>query len=174
MKKLASVLILALLFVGAQHAEAQDTGLEIGPRIGYDLGDLDDLFIGVEGRIYIDDFPVIISPGFDFYLVSDVPDGMSVNRFAIDANALYEFDLEDGSITPYVGAGIGIIRQSVSFDGIDNGFGISGSTTETGVNLLGGTTFDLDGPVRPFVQAKTNLGSNFTLFNLSGGVLIGL
>ena len=174
MKKLLTIATLAFLLISVSTVEAQDTEFELAPRIGYDLGDLDDLFIGAEARIYIEDFPVVLSPAFDFYLVSDVPEGFSVNRFAIDANALYEFELDDNNITPYVGAGIGIVRQSVSVDGVNGGFGFSGSTTETGINLLGGAAFDIDGPVRPFVQAKTNLGGSFTLLNLMGGVLIDL
>jgi len=172
MKKLLSVVALAFLLVSISTVEAQDIDFEIGPRIGYDLGDLDDLFIGAEGRIYIEDFPVVLSPAFDYYFVSSGFEGTSVNIFGVDLNALYEFELEDGNITPYAGAGIGVIR--VSSSGEFEGFTVSTSSTETGINLLGGAIFDIDAPVRPFVQAKTNLGSNFTLFSLMGGVLIDL
>lgn len=174
MKKLLSVVALAFLLVSLSTVEAQDMTIEIAPRIGYDLGDLEELFIGVEGRFYVEDLPVVLSPAFDYYLASSGVDGVSLNVFGIDLNALYEFELEDGAITPYAGAGIGIIRRSVSIDGGDGGFGFGGSTTETGINLLGGAIFNIDAPVRPFAQAKTNLGSNFTLFSLMGGVLIDL
>lgn len=146
--------------------------IEIAPRIGYDLGDLEELFIGAEGRFYIEDLPVVLSPAFDYYFASSDFEDTSLDVFGIDLNALYEFELEDNSITPYVGAGLGIIRVSAS--GSVEGFSVSNSSTETGINLLGGAIFNIDAPVRPFAQAKTNLGSDFTLFSLMGGVLIEL
>jgi opacity protein-like surface antigen len=177
MKKLLTIATLAFLLMSVSTVEAQDVDIELAPRIGYDLGDLNEFFIGAEGRFYIEDLPVVLSPGFDYYFASSDFEGVSLNLFGIDLNALYEFELEDSNITPYAGGGIGILRQSVSVDGVDGGFGVSGvtgSTTETGINLLGGAIFNIDAPVRPFVQAKTNLGSNFTLFSLMGGVLIDL
>jgi len=172
MKKLLTIATLAFLLISVSTVEAQDLDIELAPRIGYDLGDLDEFFIGAEGRFYIEDFPVVLSPGFDYYFASSGFEGTSLDIFGIDLNAIYEFELEDNTITPYAGAGIGIIR--VSSSGNFEGFSVSTSSTETGINLLGGAIFNIDAPVRPFAQAKTNLGSNFTLFSLMGGVLIEL
>lgn len=172
MKKLLGIAAFAFLIASLSPVEAQDMNIEIAPRIGYDLGDLEELFIGAEGRFYIEDLPVVLSPAFDYYFASSDFEDTSLDVFGIDLNALYEFELEDNSITPYVGAGLGIIRVSAS--GSVEGFSVSNSSTETGINLLGGAIFNIDAPVRPFAQAKTNLGSDFTLFSLMGGVLIEL
>ncbi|NBB87701.1 MAG: outer membrane beta-barrel protein [Bacteroidetes bacterium] len=172
MKKLLSVVALAFLLASLSTAEAQDMTVEVAPRLGYDLGDLEELFIGAEGRFYVEDLPVVLSPAFDYYFTSSDFEGTSLNVFGIDLNALYEFELEDSAITPYAGAGIGIIRVSAS--GTVEGFSVSSSSTETGINLLGGAIFTIDAPVRPFAQAKTNIGSDFTLFSLMGGILIEL
>jgi hypothetical protein len=53
----------------------------------------------------------------------------------------------------------------------DTGFGsFSASTTDVGLNLIGGAKFET-GSLQPFAQAKINVGGDFTLFNIMGGLL---
>lgn len=174
MKKLTILsLIAAFAFLLAPQQATAQTEIEVGPRIGIDVGDASDIggdfFIGAEGRITPENFPVAINPSLDYYFV-DV-DGYSL--FAFDINALYEFGIDNEAFTPYAGGGLGFIRSSYE---TDLGFGagtVSGSNTEIGLNLIGGAEFEMEG-FKPFVQAKINVGGDFTLFNLMGGVLFSL
>jgi len=92
---IASALFALALIVAPQQVEAQTT-IEVGPRLGIDLGDASDIggdfFIGAEGRIGTDALPVIINPSFDYYFV-DSPEGVDRSLIAIDINALYEFGM---------------------------------------------------------------------------------
>jgi len=174
---IAPALFALLLFAAPQQVDAQ-TSIEVGPRLGIDLGDASDIggdfFIGAEGRIGTDALPVIINPSFDYYFV-DSPEGVDRSLIAIDINALYEFGIDNQAFTPYAGGGIGITRVSVSSEGVDvPGFGSLGggssSSSEVGLNLIGGARFET-GSLQPFAQAKINVGSDITLFNLMGGLL---
>lgn len=170
MKRLSTITFLfaLLLLIAPQQAEAQ-TSIEIGPRIGIDVGDIEELFIGAEGRISSDALPVIISPAFDFYFVDSGVEGVDQSIFVIDINGLYEFGVDNQAFTPYAGGGLGIVRSSVDVDG--GSFGtIGSSTTDVGLNLVGGARFET-GTLQPFAQAKINVGGDFTLFNIMGGLL---
>lgn len=175
MKKLStlSLLLALVLLVTPQQAEAQTT-VELGPRLGFDLGDLEELFIGADARIASDALPVLINPSFDYYFVSSGVEGVDVSAFTIDVNALYEFGVDNEAFTPYAGGGLGIVRFSSSVDDSPfGGGGISASTTDVGLNLVGGAKFET-GNLQPFAQAKINVGGDFTLFGLMGGLLFSL
>lgn len=173
MRKLTTLsLLLAFVFLLAPQQATAQTEIEIGPHLGLDIGDMEELFIGAEGRISSPDLPVIINPSFDYYFVSSGIEGVDFSFFTIDFNALYEFGVENESFTPYAGGGLGILRSSTSVDGGD-GFGLSGSSTEVGINLVGGAVFETES-LKPFVQAKINVGSDATLFGLMGGLLFSL
>lgn len=171
MKKLSTIALLfaLILLFAPQQADAQTT-FEVGPRIGIDVGDVEEFFIGAEGRVTSDALPVIISPAFDYYF--DGVENFSIVAF--DLNALYEFGVDNEAFTPYAGGGIGIIRVSSSSEGVDvPGFGTIGggstSSSEVGLNIVGGATFEA-GNLQPFAQAKITVG-DVTLFNLMGGLL---
>jgi hypothetical protein len=62
-----------VLFVvlGLHTAQAQ-TSIELGPRVGFDLaGDVEELFLGVDGRIGVASLPVLLNGTFDYYLVDN-------------------------------------------------------------------------------------------------------
>lgn len=175
MKKLSTLTLLfaLLLLIAPQQADAQ-TSFEVGPRIGIDFGDLEEFFIGADGRIYSDALPVVINPSFDYYFISSGVDGVDVSAFAVDVNALYEFGVDNQAFTPYAGGGLGIVRFSSSTESVETPFGdfggVSASTTDVGLSLVGGAKFEA-GNLQPFAQAKINVGGDFTLFNLMGGLL---
>jgi len=154
-------------------ARAQ-VSVDLGPRIGLPLGDLSDadasLFIGADARITTPSLPVVLNPSFDFYFI-DAPEGADVSAFAVDLNALYEFGVENVAFTPYAGGGLAITR----FDSeVDTAFGSFGSsTTEVGLNLIGGARFLLD-PVQPFAQLNINIGGDIQRLGITGGVLFNL
>lgn len=159
MKK-CTLLLLLFVFVGVLPINAQGASIEIGPRAGIDVGgDLKDPFIGVEARIGTESLPVVINPVFDYYFV-----GSGVTFMQISANALYDFDISNSQIEPYAGAGLGISRTSV-----DLGTFGSSSSTNVGLNLIGGAAFTA-GNLKPFAQAQLTLG-DANLFTLAGGLL---
>lgn len=175
MNRVSTLLVTLLLMMGiaiAPAAKAQ-TDVLVGPRLGLPLGDMSDLeatlFIGAGARIVTGSLPVVLNPSFDFYLF-DSPEGADQTGFAIDLNALYDFEIENEVFKPYAGGGIGITRYSASFRSSDfGGFGFSSGTTEVGLNLVGGARFMLDS-VSPFVQLNATVGGDISRLGLAGGV----
>lgn len=158
-KGLAAAAILLSLSLGT--AEAQTT-IDVGPRIGYELDDVESLFIGVDSRFGIDALPILIAPYFDYYF----PDG-DVTLFQLGVNAIYEFGIDNQAFTPYAGAGLAISR--ISWDYSDFGVNVSDSSTEPGLNLFAGATFGF-GQMRPFAQVGLSLG-DWDFFTIGGGLL---
>jgi hypothetical protein len=174
MNRVSTLLITLLLIMGiaiVPPAKAQ-TDILIGPRLGLPLGDMSDLqatlLIGAGARIVTESLPVVLNPSFDFYLF-DSPEGADQTGFALDLNALYDFEIENEVFKPYAG-GVGITRYSASFRSSDfGGFGFSSGTTEVGLNLVGGVRFMLDA-VSPFVQLNATVGGDISRLGLAGGV----
>ena len=169
MRKSLFVAVLGLSFLMSAPTWAQGVSFEVGPRIGYDLGDVEDLFLGADARIGIPTLPVVINPTFDYYFV-DV-----VDFYQFSVNALY--DITSGALpnmSPYVGAGLGIANTSV--DEVDTPLGSfgGGSSTDIGINLIGGASVQAGG-FKPFAQVQVTLGDPDlitvavgTLFSLGG------
>ncbi|MFB6249215.1 MAG: P44/Msp2 family outer membrane protein [Salinibacter sp.] len=144
------------------------TTIKIGPRLGLPLGNLSNgstLFFGAEGRIGLSGLPIVANPSFDYYLTNVD----NTTYFAVDLNALYELSVGDMAFVPYVGGGIGITR--ISF-GSQTQFGsFSASTTEIGLNILGGARFPL-GSIEPFAQLNAAVGADRV--GITAGLLFGL
>ncbi len=153
MKKLLTV---ALVFgicgvVGLHEARAQ---IEIGPRIGFDLiGDVEEFFIGADGRLSLVALPVVLNATFDLYLAEENHDFSQLSF-----NALYAFGIVNVAFSPYVGGGIGFSRTS--------------GDTDVGLNLIGGATFGF-GNLKPFAQAQITFG-DVDLFTIGGGLLFSI
>jgi opacity protein-like surface antigen len=163
-KRTTTTTLLVLLFLafGIQTATAQ-IGIRIGPRVGYEIDDLNDLFVGADVRLDVATLPVIINPTLDYYFV----DADNVNLFQLSINALYTFGINNAVFTPYAGAGVGITRVSV-----DSEFG-DASNTDVGLNIVGGAEFGF-GNLRPFVQAQLTLDGENDLTTIAGGLLFSL
>lgn len=163
--RIGALVAVLFLFVGISNSQAQAV-IEVGPRAGFDVGgDIEELFIGADGRIGLASLPVLINPAFDFYFTEE-----NLTVFQISGNALYEFGVDNQAFTPYAGAGIGFTR--VSFDTEFEGFGFDSSSTETGINIIGGAEFET-GSLKPYVQAQITLG-DVDLFTIGGGLLFGV
>lgn len=162
MKRLA-ILTTALLFAVVLPAEAQVQSSAIGPRLGVDLGDeIEEVFIGADARFSSTDFRLIFNPTFDYYFTDD-----PVTFWALSANALYPFGVGDmnQSFTPYAGAGVGVFH----LDAID-------TSTDVGINLKFGAIIP-GGTIAPFAEAQYTpifAEDSYNLFNIKGGVLVGL
>ncbi len=173
MKKLVTliaVVAFAIPFL-APRAEAQFTFMAFG---GYDL-DVEELFIGVGAE-----FPLMPANGLPFALAlrpsaeyffmpseSDMGFEASMSLIQINAEAIADLaDVIDGPIGLFAGAGLGMAFISSEFSG--GGVSISDSSTELGLNLLGGVEFGI-----PFVQFRlTTAGS--TRAQLMGGIRLAL
>jgi len=173
MKKLLTliaVVAFAIPFL-APRAEAQLTFLAFA---GYDL-DVEELFIGagVEFQLMPANglpFALALRPSAEYYFMPSESEGgfeASMSLFQINAEAIADLaDVIDGPIGLYAGAGLGMAFISTEFSG--GGIEISDSSTELGLNLLGGVEFGI-----PFVQFRlTTAGS--TRAQLMGGVRFSL
>ena len=155
----AAALLMAL---PAQRAEAQvsfgpqlviwdfeEVGL--GARVDFGLSDTfgieDGFFQGLFGTVYGN------------YIFQDP--GTSI---LFNVNAAVPIQT-DGGFSPYVGAGLNHYRFSVTF------FGETVSSSSSGLNLLGGTFFDL-GSIPAFAELQySTTGAGF--LSVSAGVLFG-
>ncbi|MDX1430408.1 MAG: hypothetical protein R3282_08975 [Rhodothermales bacterium] len=148
------ILFFSFVVLAVPQADAQvGPTVDLGIRLGTDIaGDVEDEFLGVDARIGLPTLPVVINPAFDFYFTSDPVDfyQFSVNALlAVNTAAL-------PTIAPYVGAGLGISRTSVS---VDTSIGdVSASDTDIGINLVGGGAITV-GSIKPFAQVQLTLGN---------------
>lgn len=140
----------------AQSSDAPTTRVEIGPRAGFDVGDVEELFLGLDARINNARFPVTAHPALDVYFI----EGGSLVH--LNLNALYDFEIENTAFYPYAGGGLG-------FSFVNNG----GSSSDVGLNLVGGARFASDNVFTPFAQAQFTIG-DIDFFALSGGILFRL
>ena len=112
-----------------------------GARLGYDT-EFNALILGGEVRFpvnRIEDFPLVGNPSFEYYLIDQFP-AVNETLAEINANAYYEFELEDREdIVPYAGAGLGLRYYSVDAGHLRLSLG-GGSST---VGLSAGLLFEL-------------------------------
>jgi hypothetical protein len=101
---------------------------------------------------------------FDYYFPEE--DITEVDFYEFNGNMIYNFSTE--SVRPYLGAGVGISRISLSTDFFDE------SENEFGINILGGLKFG-GGGINPFVELRYVIYSGDETFNnrlvFSGGIL---
>lgn len=173
MRFLSSIFALAFIFATAVPLTAQaqsEPAFKVGPRVTLSVGDISDAFggdvaIGADLRYQFAEFPVQGNGAFDFYFADE-----DVSVFTIDVNVVYPLEVGE-TFAPYVGAGLGYTNVSVD---IDTGFGgFSGDTSDTGINLVGGTEFVTGAAFTPFAQAQLTLG-DVDRFALTGGLLFTL
>lgn len=94
---------------------------------------------------------------------------------AINANVQYVFDLE-GTFQPFLGGGLGLhfITLSMTDSFMGETFSATGSTTEIGVNLIGGALLNLDGPVSPYGEFRYVLVSGINHLMIQAGIMYAL
>lgn len=131
--------------------------VQVGPYLAFH--DDADLGIGAFVGVPLEDvYPNLSFVGdFGFYFPGDSGyDGVDVDYWEANADALLGFPLEGQSFTPWVLAGLNLAHGSV---GIGRGpfEGNRGSDTDIGLNVGGGFTFTA-GSLSPFAGAKFELG----------------
>jgi hypothetical protein len=176
--------LLAVLLVAAapqQQARAQ-AQVELGPRVGYEIEQLNELSVGADLRASTAALPFQVNGTFDYYFASEEFDASDFDDsderenafigaervFRFTANALYEAGLDNQYFTPYFGPGLSVTRISYVDESVDV-FG-DDSTTDLGLNAVGGAEFGLGG-LRPFVQAEFVLLGDAEPVQLTAGLL---
>lgn len=143
-----------------------DAQVHFGPQVSY----ADDADFGIGARVVagVPDYAGFeVAGSFDYFF----PDG-DVDYWEINGNVLYNFAIEGvDSFRPYAGAGLNVARfdANVEDTGIP-GFEFDGSSTELGLNLVGGGKFATDAAVTPFVEARLEIEGG-EQFVLTGGLL---
>ena len=147
-------------FLGAELAYANDLDLGVGLRVDLPVEAIHERFSVTGSFLYF--FPGESSdeiPGVE----------ADVEYWEFNANGRFRIANDEVSLTPYVGAGLNVGRLTGSVD-ISGVGGASNSSTEAGLNLLGGLEFGR-GPTRPFVEGRFEVGGG-EQFVVSGGISI--
>lgn len=146
--------------LGAELAYANDLDLGVGLRIDVPVE-------AVHERFHVTGSFLYFFPGES----SDEIPGVSadIEYWEVNANGRFRIANDDANLTPYIGAGLNIGRLTGSVD-ISGVGGTSESSTELGLNLLGGLEFGR-GPSRPFVEGRFEVGGG-EQFIIAGGITI--
>ena len=101
---------------------------------------------------------------FDYYFPSGAPAGGSLHFWEINGNLAYRLRVPArSSFRPYLGGGLNIAHSSASAGGV------SASSTDADLNILGGTTIRVPGELTPFLEIRGVVGNaNQVVF--TGGV----
>ena len=160
-KLLVGLMVVGFMATGAKRAEAQ---FRFGANVSW--GDDTDFGLGARANFGFGEFsrrnPIEGLVTFDYFF----PDGF--DYWEVTGNAIYRFDISNETVKPYAGAGVLISHASVDLPSP-----FDASSTDAGLNLLGGLRFRLkNSTVLPFVEARLEVkdGSQFVL---AGGVLFG-
>lgn len=166
--KLFAALLLFLAMSAAPNAAQAQAQIEIGPRVGYEVDELEALSIGGDIRASTVALPFQINGTFDYYFLDeDDFGGVDVNMFQLTLNGLFELGINNQVFTPYFGPGISLTRVSADAGPFED------SDSELGLNLVGGAEFGL-GNLRPFVQAQFTVGGDIEPVSVVGGLLFSI
>ncbi len=164
MRKLLIAACLALFVLTPGALQAQ---IGVGGQLSY--GDDVNAGIGVRGTFGLTTrIPLQIIGSFDYFFPGDIG-GSDITYWELNGNLVYLFSIPTlPTVTPYAGAGLNLAYVSSQVDI----FGLAPTTfssTELGLNLLGGAQFNL-GPVTPFGELRIELGGG-EQFVITGGAL---
>jgi opacity protein-like surface antigen len=163
---LIGITVLAFAAPRPGHAQTQ-----FGPQVSFASQSIG---IGIGGRVEASLAKVIPSVkglgvigSFDYFFPSS-SFGVSPSYWEINANGDYHFEIPNSKLAPYAGAGLVVAHTSVSV--CAGTFCASGSSTNVGLNLLGGMNFPAMGKITPFAELRLELRTG-SAFVVTGGVL---
>lgn len=144
-------------------ADAQRFGAQANWGFDSDLGVGGRFEMNMTGAFKQEPFSKAVFVGsFDYYFI-DCATGVDCSYWEVNPGVVIPVSAQN--MKPYFGAGLNLARASASISGI------SSSSTETGINLIGGLRFALSG-MSSFAEARLSLGGGDQLA-LSFGVLFG-
>lgn len=164
MRKASALALLTALALPltTNRAEAQFSFM---PYLGYNTEDFFGFLVGVgaefDAPFALGNLALGIQPGVEYVFAEG-----DATVLQIDGNVVAKFGAPGASITPYAGAGLGIIFVSP-----DEG----DSNSELGLNLLGGAIFN--GALafgNPYIQARYSLIDPLEALSIMGGLRIPL
>ena len=165
MRKASLVVSLVVgLSLLAQAAAAQTKQWQFGPEVGFATNNLGP---SIGGRAVFSGLGTAVKvPGLQAYASFDYffPSVSSVTIWEINANGTWDIPNMTGGFKPYVGAGINYANYSVSV------LGIKASTSNTGLNILGGTHFNPTPKLNMFGEIRVELRTG-SVVNFAVGVL---
>lgn len=152
-------LVVCTLLVGlsASVPAAAQSPLAVGPRVGFDVANVEELLLGADARLTLPGVPVEGQASLDVYLPAQ---GSFVT---VSTNVLYPFHVDNAALQPYAGAGLGFLFYDT----------VGEDASDTGLNLVGGVRFPSPRSLTPFVQTQITLGA-VDLIAVSGGLLVDL
>lgn len=159
----------AIMTVGVVEAQAQ-TQVRIGPEVAWGS----DTDLGVGGRLTAD-IPVTEDEGSFFNELR----GIGQFLFWVDCDGCTMWEINANGVVPvslggdsdfYAGAGLNVFRFSADVGDV-GGVDLDASTTELGLNILGGLNFEL-GNLAAFGEAGFRI-SDFDQFVIGAGILFG-
>jgi hypothetical protein len=145
------------------HAAPASSGSSVrfGPQINFGT----DIDFGIGGRAEFDlrkafNAPMFGVASFDYFFP-----GNSVTYWEINADVFYNIPVSHTTLRPYAGGGLDIAHTSVSI------LGVTGSATNAGLNLGGGTKFEMrNSKITPYAEMRIELRTGGE-FVLTGGIL---
>lgn len=168
-KTLLAVTVGALVAFGSSDLRAQDMSWRFGVHGAFATDDYAGPGVGAHVEAMLPTIHEQVSAVGSFtYHFPDDP----FSYWEINTNGHFGFPLENSTVRPYVGAGINVAHIGVSSSATTGPFGgsvgFSASSTEIGLNVLGGAEFDT-GNANPFVQLRLELSGGETVV-IAGGV----
>ena len=149
MKKLFTVVAVALLFLTSSSIYAQ--GIKIGGGLSYG-SEIGSIGIRADG-VYTINSDFSAAATITYYLEKDY-----LTWFVVDANAHYNY-IKESDMTVYALAGLNMTFWSLSFgDESFGGFGFDASGTDTGINIGTGARKKLSDKIELYGEAKYVLG----------------
>ncbi len=162
MKKLVIVTMFLVLALSPAALQAQlDVGAQASWAEDVDFG------VGARGsvRLPVASVPLEATAAFDVFFPSI--DGISYYEF--NANVAYLIQVPNSPVQPYVGGGLNF--AIISMDEITIlGQPIGGSSTEVGLNILGGARFNMSPKLAPYGELRFEAGGG-EQFVVTAGLL---
>ena len=161
-------LLVASLALLATPALAQnDSGFM--PYVGYNL-ETENVRVGV-GYRFGSQLPLPISLTAQPQIEYEFTDENEPDRIQGDFNLIAELQGSD-VLSPYVGAGIGLLYTDGDLDSDLDASEIN-DKTDVGLNLLGGVTLNPTGFGQPFAQVRyTTVGDDQDAITVQGGLIL--
>lgn len=159
-------LFLTAVVFATPRAEAQFSFLPYG---GYDFDAGDPLVgVGVEVLLFPETAPggIALRPSAEYYFAADESRGglrISRERMQFNADVIAHLTSPANRIGFFAGLGLGLHYLSLEQ------LGDSSSSTDLGLNILGGADYDT-GFLNPFLQGRITREEGRTLATLLGGV----
>lgn len=160
---------------------SQAAGFVIIPYIGYNIEDIVGgllIGIGVEfvAPFAISNLDLSIMPSAEYVFSEDFGggvfgDAVSTSVFQVNGDVIAKF-APSGSIAPFAGAGLAIVIFNVDTSSEFGNF--DASSTDIGLNLLGGVTFPgAFGSMEPYVMGRLTLADGSAI-SIIGGLRVPL